>query len=135
LAAKAFLVVLIVCFPTAITLARGLRSVDEETLLFAQMLCAPNWRIIWKIHLPAAIPSLFDSFRLSIPLAMVGAVIGEFISSDGGLGNILLVAISTLNMPLAFASLLAMSIATMLCYLPLLPFERYLLRWQPLWQR
>jgi NitT/TauT family transport system permease protein len=135
LEAKVALATLLAFFPVAVHLSRGLRAVDEEVELFVRSLCAPEWKVFWKVRLPAAVPFLFDALRLAIPSAMVGAVIGEFISSRAGLGYILLTAVGGLNMTLAFASLLVMATISASGYLILLPLEHRRLLWRPLSQR
>jgi NitT/TauT family transport system permease protein len=131
LASKIVLAAALAFYPVTVHLTRALRSVDEEVLLFVRTIQPPTWRLYSKVLFPAAVPALFDALRQAIPLAMVGAVIGEFISSDEGLGHTLLRAVNTLNMALGFAAFLMMSMISAGCYLLLHPIERRFLRWLP----
>jgi NitT/TauT family transport system permease protein len=118
-------------YPVTVHLTRAMSSVDEEVILFVRALQPQTWRLYQKVFFPAAVPALFDALRQAIPLAMVGAVIGEFIASEEGLGHALLTAVNTLNMALGFAAFLLMSMISAGCYLMLRPFERRFLRWLP----
>ena len=72
--------------------------------------CAPaRFQTFWKIRFPAALPFVISGSKVAITLAVIGAVIGEFIGSNEGLGNLLLVANSQLNIPLAFACLFGLA--------------------------
>ena len=64
----------------------------------------------WKIRFPAALPFVISGSKVAITLAVIGAVIGEFIGSNEGLGNLLLVANSQINIPLAFACLIGLAV-------------------------
>jgi NitT/TauT family transport system permease protein len=132
---KIALAALLAFYPFVVHLSRGLRAITEETEQFIRCLCVPEWKVFLKVRLAAALPSLFDALRLALPGAMIGAVVGEFVSSQHGLGHTLLVAVGGLNMALAFAALLAMALIPATGYLFLLPLERRWLLWLPPWQR
>jgi len=132
LVAKIALVALVTFFPLLVQLSRGLRALDEEVELFIRTLCAPEWKVFLKVRMPAALPFLFDALRLAIPLAMVGAVISEFISSEQGLGHMLLTAVGELNMALAFVALLTMAAIAVSGYVIMLSLEWL---WLPPWRR
>jgi len=128
---KAALAAILVFFPVTVHMSRAMLSVGEEINLFVRSLQTPRWKVYTKVLFPSALPSLFDAMRQAIPLAMVGAVIGEFISSQGGLGHTLISAINMLNMALGFAAFLLMSAISAACYLLLMPLEQRLMRWLP----
>src|SRR6202022_145739 len=68
-----------------------------------------GYQTFWKIRFPAALPFVISGSKVAITLAVIGAVIGEFIGSNEGLGNLLLVANSQVNVPLAFAALFGLA--------------------------
>jgi NitT/TauT family transport system permease protein len=101
---------LVAFFPIVVDTATGLRATPAEFLDLAAAVRASAWQVFWKIRLPAALPFVLSGSKVAITLAVIGAVIGEFISSDDGLGNLLLVANSQLNTALAFAALVALAL-------------------------
>ena len=107
---------LVAFFPIVVDTATGLRSTPTEMLDLAASVRASGWQTFWKIRFPAALPFVITGSKVAITLAVIGAVIGEFISSNEGLGNLLLVANSQVNTPLAFAALLALAVLGMVLY-------------------
>lgn len=107
---------LVAFFPIVVDTATGLRSTPPEMLDLAASVRATGWQTFWKIRFPAALPFVITGSKVAITLAVIGAVIGEFISSNEGLGNLLLVANSQVNTPLAFAALLGLAVLGMALY-------------------
>lgn len=103
-------------FPIVVDTATGLRTTPSEYLDLAMSVRAKPWQTFLKIRFPAALPFVMSGSKVAITLAVVGAVIGEFIGSNAGLGNLLLVANSQINTPLAFAALVALAILGMALY-------------------
>jgi len=62
-----------------------------------------------KLRLPSSLPYLFAAFRISIPLSVIGAVVGEWFSGDRGLGSVIIVAHSNLDMPTLFSAILVLA--------------------------
>ena len=75
-----------------------------------------SFQTFWKIKLPAALPSMFGGFKIAITLALVGAVVGEFLGAEHGLGHIMIVAQGTIEMGLLFAALIALTILGLVAY-------------------
>jgi NitT/TauT family transport system permease protein len=127
---KVVIAALIAFFPIVINTARGLSSVEPELIQYMHSLGA-NWReIFFKISLPWALPYVFASFRISIGLAVVGAVVGEFISSDSGLGYVISYANTSLDTDVMFAGLLVLSALGVALFLVIVLIERVTLSWQ-----
>jgi NitT/TauT family transport system permease protein len=127
---KVVIAALIAFFPIVINTARGLGSVEPEMLQYMHSLGA-NWReIFFKISLPWALPYIFASFRISIGLAVVGAVVGEFVSSDNGLGYVISYANTSLDTDVMFAGLLVLSALGVALFLIIVLIERMVLSWQ-----
>ncbi len=101
---------LVAFFPIVVDTATGLRGTPAELLDLAASVRANGWQTFWKIRFPAALPFVISGSKVAITLAVIGAVIGEFIGSNEGLGNLLLVANSQVNTPLAFAALFGLSL-------------------------
>ena len=120
---------LVAFFPIVVDTATGLRSTPVEYLDLASSVRANAWQTFFKIRFPAALPFVVSGSKVAITLAVVGAVIGEFIGSTEGLGNLLLVANSQLNTPLAFAALVGLSILGIALYLAVVAVEFLLAPW------
>jgi NitT/TauT family transport system permease protein len=101
---------LVAFFPIVVDTATGLRNTPAEFLDLATSVRANAFQTFWKIRLPAAMPFVVSGSKVAITLAVIGAVIGEFIGSNEGLGNLLLVANSQVNIPLAFACLIGLAV-------------------------
>jgi NitT/TauT family transport system permease protein len=130
LAPKVVIAALIAFFPIVINTARGLMSVEPELIQYMRSLGA-SWReIFFKISLPWALPYIFAAFRISITLAVVGAVVGEFVSSDTGLGYVISYANVSLDTDVMFAGIFVLSLLGMLLFLAVALVERIFLSWQ-----
>lgn len=127
---KVVIAALIAFFPVVINTARGLNSVEPELLQYMKSLGASWWQIFFKISLPWAMPYLFAAFRISITLAVVGAVVGEFVSSDNGLGYVISYANVSLDTDIMFAGIFALSALGVALFLAVVLLERLLLSWQ-----
>lgn len=127
---KVVIAALIAFFPIVINTARGLVSVEPELIQYMHSLGA-NWReVFFKISLPWALPYIFASFRISIGLAVVGAVVGEFVSSNNGLGYVISYANTSLDTDVMFAGLLVLSALGVALFLVIVLIERTVLSWQ-----
>ncbi len=77
-------------FPIVITTARGLAEIEPEMLYLARTLNASRWQIFRKIEFPGALPYIFSGMKVAAVLAVAGAIVGEFIGSDRGLGYLMI---------------------------------------------
>jgi NitT/TauT family transport system permease protein len=116
-------------FPVVVDTATGLRSTSPDLLELARSLQCTRLQTFFKIQLPSALPSIFSGAKIAVTLSVIGAVIGEFIGSNEGLGNLLLTANSQLNSPLVWASLTVLSVLGMLLYGTVALAERILMPW------
>jgi len=95
----------LVCFfPMVIDTAAGLSSVDPQMRDLLRSLQASRWDILRKAELPASLPYVFSGLKVSSTLAVVGAIVAEFVSAKAGLGYLVLNAQLTFNSPLAFSA-------------------------------
>ncbi|MCK6450932.1 MAG: ABC transporter permease [Alphaproteobacteria bacterium] len=97
-------------FPIVVNTVTGLKSADLDLLTLVRSMGASPLQSLWKIRIPAALPSIFAGIKISATLAPVGAVIGEFVASNQGLGHMLLQATGSLETPLAFAAVFVISV-------------------------
>jgi NitT/TauT family transport system permease protein len=92
-------------FPMVINTSIGLMQTDEELIDLARSLNAPKWKIFVRLRLPNATPYILSALKVSTTMAVTGAMVGEFVASQGGLGNLLIATQVTLQMDIAYASL------------------------------
>ncbi len=120
---------LVAFFPIVVDTATGLRNTPAEYLDLATSVRANALQTFWKIRFPAALPFVISGSKVAITLAVIGAVIGEFIGSNDGLGNLLLVANSQINIPLAFACLFGLAAIGIGLYAAVVAVELALKPW------
>jgi NitT/TauT family transport system permease protein len=77
---------------------------------------AGQWTTFWRLQIPAALPSIMDGCKTAMPLAVIGAIVGEFVGSERGLGYLILEATAQARTDLLFAALVAVSILAGLLY-------------------
>lgn len=112
----AVLCALIVFFPTVITTTLGLRLLDHDVVDAARVEGAGRWALLWHIEAPLALPSVLAGLRASLTYSITGAVVGEFVVSDQGLGGLLNVARGNFDTPLVFATLLMLALLASAMY-------------------
>ncbi len=107
---KVLVVALITFFPVLVNAVTGFRSVDRGAMDFLRSVRASRREIFLKLRAPSAMPYLFAAFRVSMPLSVIGAVIGEWFSADRGLGSVIIVAHANLDMPTLFSAIFMLSL-------------------------
>ena len=96
----------ILCFfPTLVNLTKGLRAVDNQLLDLFKSFSSNKLTTLWKLRLPNSLPYLFSAFKISIGLAIAGAIIGEFVGSNKGIGYIIQISSYYLETTQVFAAL------------------------------
>ncbi len=130
LASKVAVTALITFFPALIATIVGIRNVDADLHDLMRSLRASRWQLFWKLELPAALPVIFGGLKLSATLAVVGAVVGEFMGASAGLGYLINLARGVLDTPLMFVAILLLVIIAQALYLSVAALEGHLLRWQ-----
>ena len=113
-------------FPILLTTARGLREVEPELLDLVRSLKGSRWQLFSKIQLPGALPYIFAGMKVAAILAVAGAIVGEFLGSDKGLGYLMLQVQVTLDTPAMFMAVLLITLIGMLLYGLVLALERLL---------
>ena len=126
---KILITFLICFFPIVVDTMIGLRSIPREVEWLAHTMGASAWKTFFKIRIPAALPNMFAGIKVASTLAVVGAVVGEFVASDRGLGYQLIVANGVLDVQLSFAVLVILSLMGILLFVAVDAVERLLLPW------
>jgi NitT/TauT family transport system permease protein len=121
---KVVIAALIAFFPIVINTAKGLSSVEAELLQYMDSLGATGREKFLKISLPWALPYIFAAFKISITLAIVGAVVGEFVAAGEGLGYVINSANIALDTELMFAGILVLSLLGILMFLAVVLLEQ-----------
>jgi NitT/TauT family transport system permease protein len=101
---------LIVFFPVHVNTALGVRTLNREILDAARVDGAGGWAMLRYFEFPLALPSILAGMRAGLTLSITGAVVGEFVIGDRGLGGLLTIARGNFNTPLVFATLFTLAI-------------------------
>src|SRR6516225_2239300 len=107
---KVLIAFLIAFFPIVINTAVGLASIEPEKIHLARSMGFGAVSTFFKFRLPNALPAIFGGLKIAITLAVVGAVVGEFVGGDAGLGYLLMTANGTMDTQLLFAGIVALTI-------------------------
>ncbi|MCI0549214.1 MAG: ABC transporter permease [Candidatus Rokubacteria bacterium] len=126
---KVLVAFLISFFPIIIDTVVGLRAVEPEMLHLARSMGAGERRIFLKIRFPTALPNIFAGLKVAVTLAVVGAIVGEFIQADQGLGYALQQATAVLNTRLGFAAILILALIGIVLFVAVELIERWLTPW------
>lgn len=103
-------------FPIVINTSVGLLQTSDELIDLARSLDAPKWKIFLLLRLPNSIPYVLTGLKVSATFSVTGAVFGEFIASQGGLGNLIISTQTNLHMDTAFAALFWLAVLGMALY-------------------
>ena len=114
---KILMTFMISFFPIVIGAVIGLATIELELLYVARSMGASGWQLFWKLRLPNALPSLFGGLKVGITLAVVGAVVAEFVGADKGLGYLIQVANGRVDTPLLLAAVVIISATGIALYL------------------
>jgi NitT/TauT family transport system permease protein len=116
-------------FPIVINTATGLESVDSDLLELTRSLDSGQLRVFWRVRLPWALPYIFSSLKVAITLAVIGAIVAEFIGADKGLGYLILTSSGAMKTPMMFGVLLILSFLGILSFYAVAWAERLLCPW------
>ncbi len=120
---------LIAFFPILVNVAVGIATVEPELQDVLRALGATRWQVIRKVGLPRSMPYFFASLKVAITFAFVGTIVAETVASNNGIGNLMLVASSRFEVPLAFAGLLVTAVMGIGMYLVTATIERRMTGW------
>jgi len=117
-------------FPMVINTAAGLKNVEPDLLALTSVLRAGKMKVLRKIRFPSALPYIFAGLKLNASMSVVGAIVGEFVASERGLGAVILAAGVTLETPAIFASLILISAVGLAVYGLVVIAERLCMPWE-----
>ncbi len=129
LSSKVIICALIVFFPILVNTTVGLRSIDREMIDAARSLGAGAWQSLWYVEVPLALRPLLGGVRMGLTLAMTGAIVGEFVASDAGLGFLMILSRTNFDASMVFAASLTMAAISTLLYKSVGWLERALIDW------
>lgn len=112
-------------FPIILNTARGLREVEPELLDLVQVLRATRWQRFVKIEFPSALPYIFSGMKIASVLAIAGAIVGEFVGSERGLGFLILSVQANIDTAAMFMAVLLIALIGVALYLLVLALERW----------
>lgn len=121
---------LISVFPIIVDSVHGLRSVPQDILDLGKVLKGSRSKFFFKVRLPGALPSILTGMKVAISLALVGAVVGEFVSSGRGLGYVILSAQGTFDTTRVFAAIFMLALLGMVLFASLVWIEKRATPWR-----
>ena len=114
---KILMAFLFAFFPVVIATMGGLAATPSNLIEHFRAIRAPAWTSFTKLYVPAALPSIMDGCKQAMPLAVIGAIVGEFVGSEHGLGHLILDTTANARTDYLFAALVMVSIVAALLYL------------------
>lgn len=130
LRSKVFICALIVFFPILINTVVGVRSVEPDLRDLMRSLKATRWQTFLKLELPAALPILLGGLKVGATLSVIGAVVGEFVGADRGLGFLVNFGRGQYDTALVFVATATLVVIAMSLYGLVALLERLLLNWK-----
>ncbi len=129
LTSKVVIICLLTFFPLLINSMAGFKAVDPERLELMRALGANPWQIFWKVRLPSAMPYIFAGLDMAAVFAVVGAVVGEFVGAQRGLGTLILSMNAQMDIAGTFSVFIILAIVGIAIHKALRAVERRVLFW------
>lgn len=126
---KIIIVALVSLFPVLVNMMAGLKSVDQDRLDLLASLSASRWQMLRYLRFPNALPFLFAGLNTAIVFAVIGAIVGEFVGSNQGIGFLILQANFALDIAGAFALFVVLSVMGVTLHTILQAIQRWTLFW------
>jgi NitT/TauT family transport system permease protein len=116
-------------FPVVVSAVQGFKSVDPDMVDLARAMQGSRFQVFCAVNLPHAMPSIFSGLKVSVTLAVVGAVVGEFVGSNSGIGYVLQRSIGTFDLPTMFAALVILALLGVILFWIVDRIERLVIPW------
>jgi putative hydroxymethylpyrimidine transport system permease protein len=129
IAPKLIVIALICFFPIAVNMVDGLASVDRAQVRMLRTLDASRFDVFRHLELPSALPYLFSGAKIAVAVAVIGAVFGELVGSDAGLGHAIQIGTAELLTARVFAAVLILSVMAIALFGLIAVLERWALPW------
>jgi NitT/TauT family transport system permease protein len=120
---------LVAFFPLVVAAATGLQSVPPEFIELWRSLRVSRWKLIWRISLPYAVPFVFGGLKVAIALSVVGAVVGEFVAANQGLGYLISTSMAFFKTPVAWGAMIILSMMGIALFQAVVVVERVFFPW------
>lgn len=120
---------LITFFPLVVSTATGLMATPSELVELSRSLRAPVWREFTQIRLPFAVPYIFSALKISITLAVIGAVVAEFVAAEKGIGFFIQFSTSLFKLPEAWAGLAILVLMSLALFQTVAAVQKYFFPW------
>jgi NitT/TauT family transport system permease protein len=120
---------LVAFFPLVISIAAGLLATPPELVELGRALKASPLQTLFRIRLPSATPFVFSGLKMAITFSVIGAVVGEFVAADRGLGFLITSSTAFFKTPLAFGAVLLLSIIGIVLFQLVVIIERVFFSW------
>jgi NitT/TauT family transport system permease protein len=131
MAPKIAIAAIICFFPTLVNMVRGLEAVSPQLLELMHVLSASKWEVFVRLRLQTSIPYLFAALKIAASTAVVGAIVGEWIGSQQGIGALIIQATYNFDSALLYATVICGSAFSVLFFLAIRLLERLCVRWVP----
>jgi NitT/TauT family transport system permease protein len=131
LAPKIAIAAVICFFPTLVNMVRGLEAVSPQAMELMHVLSASKREIFLRLRLPTSVPYLFSALKIAASTSVVGAIVGEWIGSQEGIGALIIQATYNFDSALLYATVLCGSCFSVLFFLTIRLIERLAVSWQP----
>jgi NitT/TauT family transport system permease protein len=126
---KIVITFLVAFFPLVISSAAGLAATPRELIELGRSLQSTRLKELLRIRMPFAIPFIFSGLKVAITLSVIGAVVGEFVAADKGLGYLMTSSLAFFNTPVGFGAIMVLSIMAMLLFHAVEAAERIFFPW------
>jgi NitT/TauT family transport system permease protein/putative hydroxymethylpyrimidine transport system permease protein len=126
---KLMVIALICFFPIAVNTLDGLRAVDRDQTRMLHTLGAGRWDLLCRLELPSALPYLFSGAKVAVAVAVIGAVFGELVGSDAGLGHVIQIGTAQLETARVFAAVLLLAVMAIALFALVSALERRAVPW------
>ena len=116
-------------FPVVVSAVQGFKSVDPDMVDLARAMQGSRFHVFRAVNLPHAMPAIFSGLKVSVTLAVVGAVVGEFVGSNSGIGYVMQRSIGTFDLPTMFAALVILALLGVILFWIVDRIERLVVPW------
>src|SRR6267378_2453684 len=127
---KVVIAAFICFFPTLANMVRGLTSVNPQSLELMRVLSASRGEVFWKLRVPSSLPFLFSALKIASTTSVLGAIVGEWIGADLGLGALIIEATHNFRSPLLYATVFVASGWAVIFFAVVSFAERRIVTWK-----
>ena len=127
---KVVMAAIVIFFPITVNLLQGFRSCPQELRTLFRLMGASPWTTLRRLYWPFALPFFFSGLRVGVSVATIGAVIGEWVGSQKGLGYLMIQANARMSVDLVFAAIIWLSVMGLALWTLVGRIEKRIVRWK-----